>query len=435
MKNYSSWGRYPSAQHKVFVPQWIHGVDFQRFFASCDSILPYGCGRSYGDSCLNDGGAIVSTERFDNILSFDRTTGLVECEAGVTLSELLDLIVPAGWFLPVTPGTRFVTLGGAIANDIHGKNHHCAGTFGCHVRSFELLRSDGIRYLCSSESNPDYFAATIGGLGLTGLLTRVTLQLKKIGGPGIRMDSIQCRNLEEFLSWSSKSEKEFEYTVSWIDCLAKGRNLGRGIFMRGNHLEGEGRELKKPRPLMVPIELPSWTLNRWTVAAFNFLYFHKQRSSIVSSTTHYEPFFYPLDAVEGWNKIYGRRGFLQFQCVVPSRAAGAIEKVLETVSASGSASFLAVLKEFGSITSPGLMSFPRPGITVCFDFPFSKNALKLFRRLEEIVLEADGAMYPAKDATMSGEAFQRFYPKWKEFSNFIDPKFSSSFWRRVTCSK
>lgn len=435
---YESWGRYPKVEQKVTVLEWLDGNFLPK---TEESLLAFGQGRSYGDSCLNDGGRLLSTSKLRRFINFNTETGILRCEAGVTLAEILSVFVPKGWFLPVTPGTKFVSVGGAIANDVHGKNHHRSGTFGCHVRQFELLRSDGERLLCSNDSNKELFLATIGGLGLTGFITWAEIQLKPVAGPYIDMESIKFGSLDEFFEISADSDKDFDYTVAWLDCVASGDNFGRGIFMRGNHShkidnasKDEGFISKLKSSLQVPFDAPGFMLNNFTVKAFNILYYAKQRQKELKTTTHYDPFFYPLDAVQHWNRIYGKRGFMQFQSVVPkSKDNHVIKAILSKIVESGRASFLAVLKEFGDLSSPGLLSFPRPGVTLCLDFPNQgKATLKLLRELEELSRESRGAMYPAKDACMSPESFSAFYPFWHQLNDFRDPKFSSSFWRRVT---
>jgi FAD/FMN-containing dehydrogenase len=426
-----SWGRYPTAQHRLIPITWtidaFPDVDG-------DKVLAFGMGRSYGDSCLNDGGTLLLTRGIDRLLQFDQRNGLLRCEAGVSLDNILKFADPRGWFLPTTPGTKFVTIGGAIANDIHGKNHHRAGTFGCHVTRFELLRSDGSRHECSPSQNQDLFSATIGGLGLTGLITWVELQLRAITGPMIDMESVKFHNLNEFLSLSAESDQKFEYTVAWLDCLAKGSSKGRGIFMRGNHASGDvGRKISHGSPrINVPFVMPSFVLNLYLMRVFNSAYYAKQ-GPIKHSTVHYDSFFYPLDSIANWNRIYGPRGFFQYQLVVPLNRADAVAEILDRILASRQGTFLAVLKTFGSIESPGMLSFPQPGITLALDFPNRGAATsKLFEELDAIVLEAGGRLYPAKDARMPAAVFQKSFPQWKTFGNYIDPAFSSSFWRRVT---
>jgi FAD/FMN-containing dehydrogenase len=399
-------------------------------------MLPFGLGRSYGDSCLNDGDVLLLTTSLNHIVAFDDEHGLFRCEAGVSLDEVLKVIVPRGWFLPTTPGTKFVTVGGAIANDIHGKNHHRAGTFGCHITQFELLRSDGKRLLCSPLENSAWFAATIGGLGLTGLITWAEFKLRRVANAMIDVESVKFANLDQFFEISAESDRHFEYTVSWLDCLAKGTSLGRGIFMRGNHAGPGIQNLQPHRPprLRVPIDFPNFALNHYSIKAFNTLYYGRARGSMSRKVMHYDPFFYPLDALNDWNRIYGRRGFFQYQFVVPfTHGHEAMRAVIARIASSGQGSFLAVLKTFGERESPGMLSFPFPGVTLALDFPNNGlETLALFDELDRIVLEAGGRLYPAKDARMPAHAFQEHYPRWREFRHYLDPAFSSSFWQRVS---
>lgn len=357
------------------------------------------------------------------------------CEAGVLLAELLEWLIPKGWFLPVTPGTKYVTVGGAIANDVHGKNHHRAGTFGSHVERFALLRSDGKVYECSPHENESLFSATIGGLGLTGVILWATIRMRRINNNFIDMETIRFDNLEEFLKISDDSDRDYEYTVAWIDCLAKKETLGRGLLMRGNHAAPfQDIAPQKERHMSIPLTPPFSLVNSVSLHLFNTLYYRKQWQRRTRKITPYGPFFYPLDKVLHWNRMYGSRGFLQYQCVVPrSYGQEAIAEILSRIAISGIGSFLAVLKIFGNIPSPGLLSFPRPGITLALDFPIvEQKTFKLLNNLDEIVVQASGAVYPAKDARMSGESFLKFFPRWIELEKYRDPAFSSSFWRRVT---
>jgi FAD/FMN-containing dehydrogenase len=379
---------------------------------------------------------LLDARGLDRYIAFDPGTGILRCEAGVLLSEILELTVPRGWFLAVTPGTKLVTVGGAIANDVHGKSHHRMGTFGCHVRQFELLRSDGTHLLCSPTENPEWYQATIGGLGLTGLILWAEIALKPIANPYIDLETIRYGHLDEFFQLSSESDRDFEYTVSWIDCLARGRSLGRGLFMRANHAAAlcPDRPRAPHRGFTFPVEPPLSLVNGVTLRAFNFLYYHRQLKKQQRAIVHYDPFFYPLDAIRQWNRLYGRRGFLQYQCVVPFReGAASLQEILGRIAAAGSGSFLAVLKVFGDIASPGLLSFPRPGITLALDFPNrGRKTLDLLESLDEVVRRAGGAVYPAKDARMSRYSFQQYFPQWEMLQRYRDPHFSSSFWRRVT---
>ena len=400
-------------------------------------VLPFGNGRSYGDVCLNDGGVLLDTRGLDRLMLFDRENGILRCESGVLLMDIMRLTVPGGWFPAVAPGTQFVTVGGAVANDVHGKNHHKNGTFGCHVRCFELLRSDGTRLLCSRDQNADWYCASIGGLGLTGLITWVELQLQPIPGPFVRQETVRFSNLDAFLELSRESDRDFEHTVAWVDCLASGSNLGRGILTRGNFTAAAGKSATRKQPALdVPFTAPFSLVGRRAAKWFNAFNYGRQGSGAAQSVQHFASFFFPLDAIGQWNRFYGPRGLLQYQCVVPADSGVAtIRELLQTVSKAGLGSVLAVLKVFGDRVSPGWMSFPRPGITLAMDFPRGgKKTLALLNRLDELVEAAHGAVYPAKDACMSPASFQAFFPRWKQFNAFVDERFSSSFWRRVSVS-
>jgi FAD/FMN-containing dehydrogenase len=433
-RTYRSWGRYPSAAPvDVFPVVWRSDVPpFERLPGS---VLPYGCGRSYGDSCLNDGGLLLDVRRLDRLIAFDAEAGLLRCEAGVTLAEILALIVPHGWFLPVVPGTRWVSVGGAIANDIHGKNHHRAGTFGAHVTRLELLRSTGERIVCAPDDA--LFQATVGGLGLTGLVTWAEIRLKPIVGSGIAMERIRFPGLDAFFELAAE-DHAFEYTVAWVDCLARGSRLGRGIYMRGDHapLDGPAPSPLGAARLTVPVDAPAGLLNRVTLALFNEAYYRGQLGSRRRSVVPYAPFFFPLDGVGDWTRLYGPQGFVQYQCVVPGApAAGPIRTIFERIARSGEPASLGVLKRFGAARSPGMLSFPREGTTLAVDFAVrGTRPFALLDDLDAIVREAGGAVYPAKDARMSPESFRAFFPQLDRFRPHQDPKFSSSFWRRVHAS-
>lgn len=399
-----------------------------------DSALPVGCGRSYGDSGINSQATQIGTRQLKRLLRFDADRGILHCEAGLTLDEILRVIVPRGWLLPVLPGTRFVTLGGAIANDVHGKNHHKAGSFGCHVRSLTLLRSDGRRHLCSAQENPGLFAATIGGLGLTGLIISAEISLLAVTSDQLKVEDIPFSCIDEF-SAISRESAEWEYSVSWIDTFARNGQLGRGILSRARHAQATGDLMPGPRRprLVVPFAPPFSLVNRWTVDSFNRAYFwHRSRKKGVHSQ-HYQAFFFPLDGIGKWNRMYGRRGFFQYQCVLPQREAGrAIEVLLREIYRSGASSFLTVLKEFGDRRSPGILSFPRPGLTLAIDFPNrGESTRRLLASFDAIVQSAGGALYPAKDARMPAGLFQSAHPQLQDFVAHVDPKFSSTFWRRM----
>lgn len=424
-----SWGRYPQLPPAQQVSLRDRNAALP---PAPTSMLPYGLGRSYGDSCQNGDGTLLLTRGLDRFIGFDRETGVLACESGTSFDEILRLVVPHGWFLPVVPGTRFVTMGGAIANDVHGKNHHRAGSFGRHVRRFELLRSDGQRLQCSRNENSDLFAATIGGLGLTGLVTWAEIALDRIPSPWMQVETIRFAGLDEFFALSDASSDSHDHSVAWIDCLARGRNAGRGLFSRANFVADPraARPLDAPH-LAVPFTPPIPVLGGIGARWFNSAWYHRPLRR--QRRQAYAGFMFPLDGIAGWNRLYGPRGFLQHQCLIPPQnEREAMQELLRTVAASGTGSFLAVLKRFGELPSPGLLSFARPGTTLALDFPNRGAAtLSLLDRLDAIVAAAGGAVYPAKDARMSGAPFRQFFPQWQAFAHHVDPGFSSSFWRRV----
>ena len=427
---FASWGNVIRSRYEV-VPL-LHRHSSFPLSPSQASVLAYGNGRSYGDSCLNVGAALAPTRSLDRFIAMDAERGILTCEAGVLLDEILRIAMPVKWFVPVTPGTRFVTLGGAIANDVHGKNHHRAGTLGRHLLRFELLRSDGQRLICSPTENTPLFRATIGGLGLTGIITWASLQLRPIQGPAMDVETIRFANLTEFLELQTRSDRDFEYTVSWVDCLGTGRQLGRGLFQRANHAAADAQAKQaEPRHRGVPLTPPFSLINSASLRIFNTLYYHLSRPK--RSIQRFEPFFYPLDGISHWNRLYGPRGLYQYQCVIPAAVAReGITELLRTIARSGQGSFLAVLKGFGELESPGMLSFPRPGLTLALDFPNKGARLEtLFNDLDSIVQHAGGRLYPAKDGRMPGKLFRAGFPAWEAFTQFIDPGCSSSFWRRV----
>ena len=436
-----SWGRLrPSEQGESSIPEvqtpyWTKDLALNQHSDNTGTFLPRGQGRSYGDVCLNYGAnnTLLHTDNLNRLISFDRSAGILTAEAGITLDQILQFLVPQRFFLPVSPGTKFVSLGGAIANDIHGKNHHVAGTFGRFVQRLSLLRSSGEVLECSPQVNSDLFNATIGGIGLTGIILNATISLVPIESAQIDQRVIKFQNLKEFFELSIAKEEKSTYTVAWIDCLATHEKLGRGHFISGEHSTSGTLKAHTAPKIICPIEFPSWALNQVTVRAFNTLYYNRQRQRIDTRQVHYDPFFYPLDSVYGWNKIYGKKGFVQFQCVIPpaDKVTG-IEAILNAASKSRTPSFLAVLKEFGSIPSPGLLSFPSAGATICLDFGFrGQETIALMHRLESITRECGGRIYQAKDALMSKASFHAMYPKLSQFLPHVDPKFSSSFIRRV----
>ncbi len=426
-----SWGGLVARNTEIVAAQgWIENPVRHRA-----PVLAYGNGRSYGDSCLNDGGALILGRGLNRILAFDRETGLVTCEAGVLLDDLMKLCVPAGWFPPVTPGTAFVTIAGALANDVHGKNHHRAGTFGQHVHAFELLRSDGTRLTCAPDTNGELFAATIGGFGLTGLITQVTLQLMPVASSDMMQEALHFDGLDRFFEIAAESDATHDYTVAWIDSLAGGATFGRGVFFRANHAPAsDAPPGRAARTLPFPLKPPVPLINGLTLRAFNWLYRNAQPRSPEPRRIAYRPFFYPLDRVANWNRAYGPKGLRQFQCAVPmAHARAAVEEMLRLSLRSGEASFLTVLKLFGEVGSPGLMSFPIPGATLTLDFPNrGARTEALLAELDAIAIAAGGRVNPYKDARMSPATFEASFPHWRDFARHADPGFSSGFWRRVT---
>lgn len=439
-----SWGRYPLIPQQVYPVYWPNELpqvlskvlDQQSLFdKECGrSTLAFGMGRSYGDSCLAASNHVITMSGMDRVLSADWETGIITAQAGLTLDALIQFALPRGWFLPVTPGSRFVTLGGAVANDVHGKNHHVNGTFGLHVRQLILYRSDEGVVVCSSDTRSELFAATIGGLGLTGIIIAIEMQLRRVSSNQIVQKSIKFSGLDEFFQLSSQHNSDYEYSVAWIDCLATGKHTGRGRYIVGNHAnEGDLSPMKASR-ITVPFNPPVSLINTMTLKAFNGIYYHRQRPKEVHSHVRLEQFFYPLDSVLHWNRMYGKGGFQQYQCVVPRQhSREVIKAVLIEIAKSGTGSFLAVLKQFGNIDSPGLLSFPMPGATLALDFPQNEPKISsLFDKLDALVHEAGGRLYPAKDAHMSASNFRQAYPAWERVESLRDPYLLSRFWRRVT---
>lgn len=403
-----------------------------RALAWADDLLPYdrpvlahGMGRSYGDSCLNDAGPVLLTRGLRRLLSFDAEAGVLRAEAGTSLGEVTELVLRQGWLPPVLPGTQFVTLGGAVANDIHGKNHHRAGCFGRHVRALGLRRSDGSVH--ALHPGEPLFEATVAGLGLTGLITWVELQLERVPSGWVESEAVRFRSLEELEALDAAAKETHAHTVAWIDGLARGRALGRGVFFRGNLADGPTTPPRRPSPIHVPLEAPEFLLSPLLLRTFNTVFDHLPRGRSRASVWK---FFHPLDALGGWNRLYGRRGFFQHQSVVADLEG--VRALLALTSTRGQGAFLSVLKRFGALSSPGMLSFPRPGWTLALDVPNrGEETLAYLEEMDAIVRTHGGAMYPAKDARMSGETFRLGYPRLEEFKGHLDPGFRSRFWARV----
>jgi FAD/FMN-containing dehydrogenase len=435
-KRDGSWTRLARSIEQVASPRFSADLTA---WASCDDGLRLASGarRSYSDVSTCSDARIIDMTRLDRFCGFDALTGLLTVDAGTNLDEILTHFVPRGFFLPVTPGTRFATLGGAVANDVHGKNHHRSGTIGCHVEAISLLRSDRGVIRLSAHSDPEMFAATIGGLGLTGIILDVTIRLQPIRSAWLDCETIVCPDLDRLIAALSGTQRNFEHGVAWIDCAARGKSLGRGIVSAANWCEdGDLLPHDAGQRVQIPTDRLGGLLNPLSIRAFNALYYALGSRRPARSRVHYAPFFYPLDAIGGWNKLYGRAGFYQYQCVIPtSGAAAGVRTLIEQISASGQGSFLAVLKSFGCKPSPGYLSFPRDGLTLALDFRNrGPETLALLDRLDETVLSSGGRLYPAKDARLPAPLFATGYPSLETFRPHVDPLITSDFWKRINCA-
>jgi len=427
MKKIANWGNYPALVSKEV--QFSSLSELKEILNNHASLIARGNGRCYGDASLAE--VTVSTLRFDKILFFDRQEGIIEAQSGVTLDQLLEVIVPDGWFLPVTPGTKFVTLGGVVASDVHGKNHHVDGSFSKHIIAFKMMLSGGEIVTCSRKQNADLFEATCGGMGLTGIIVSVRFNLKKIETAYIAQKKIRADNLEELIRLFEEN-KHYTYSVAWIDCLKKGKNFGRSILLLGEH--ARTNELSKKqlvhkllcpqkKSVAFPFNLPSWMLNNFTVRIFNFLYYHKNFKKESDSVIPYEPFFYPLDAILHWNRGYGKKGFVQYQFVIPIENKDGLITILNKINEKGWGSFLAVLKIFGNQSD--FISFPMQGYTLALDFPVRENLFEFLEELDKIVLQHGGRIYLSKDARMKSDSFWQGYSNSKTFVsriNTFDPQ-------------
>jgi len=403
------WGRYPRQMASVLRPKTKSAC---RDLLQQGPWIARGLGRSYGDSSLND--VVVQTDDFDHFLDFDSKTGVLTAEAGVSLRSILNLVTSAGWFLPVTPGTSFVTLGGAIASDVHGKNHHVAGCFGEHVLWIEMLLGTGEIVRCSTRERSDLFFATCGGMGLTGQILSASIQLIPIVSSFIDQEIFRAHSLEEVCDLFDQHQSR-SYSVAWIDCLTTGKRMGRSLLMLGEHSQEGGFTLRQKSPLRVPVEVPSFVLNPHSVSVFNEIYYRFPRRQ--KSLVPLSPFFYPLDSVLDWNRFYGREGFVQYQFVIPTHCGQEpLRRILQKIADNRNASFLAVLKKFGR-QNQNILSFPFEGFTLALDFKVSASTMELFRDLDDIVSSHEGRWYLAKDAVMSEKSFKRGYSRWEEFQN------------------
>ena len=409
MQTISGWGGYLTHEAQVLTPLSLSNCQSQLKHNA--SLLARGMGRSYGDSA--NAATVLQTTYLNHFISFDSVKGIVTVEAGMMLRDMLKVIVKHGWFLPVTPGTSFVTVGGAIASDVHGKNHHVAGTFGQHVVSITMLLGTGEIVTTSHTELPDLFHATCGGMGLTGVILTATIQLIPIQSARIEQKIIKTGSLEEACA-AFEEHSDSTYSVAWIDCLATGKQLGRSVLMVGEHAKDGGLKLAIKEPVTVPIHTPAALLNSMTMRAFNGAYWAKAAHN-KTQTIPLMPYFYPLDAIGGWNKLYGKAGFVQYQFVLPKTVGiPNMRKILTQIAQSGAGSFLAVLKQFGP-TNQNLLSFPIEGYTLALDFKMSPSVIGLLHRLDDMVADMGGRVYLTKDALMREASFKTTYPKWQEF--------------------
>lgn len=422
MKNkIGNWGNYPVIESNAV---YFRSIEVLRTtLAPVPHTMARGNGRCYGDAALWE--HTISTKKYNKVIGFDPHTGWVDVQSGVGLDDILSFIVPAGWFLPVTPGTKFITVGGAVASDVHGKNHHVDGCFSKHIIDMDVMTANGEVVTCSRTQHPDLFQATCGGMGLTGIITRVKFSLKKIETAYIKQRQIKAANLEEVLRLFEEN-KHYTYSVAWIDCLQKGESFGRSILILGEHAQRTELDKKvSEQPLKIPEKkqirfpffLPSWALNAITVKLFNSLYYAKNRKKIIDNVIPYEPFFYPLDAILDWNKGYGKKGFLQYQFVLPLSEKEGLVRILSKISEAGMGSFLAVLKVFGQQND--LISFPMEGYTLALDFPIRDNLFPFLNELDAIVRAHHGRIYMSKDARMSEDMLRAGYPQLDNFLQIV----------------
>ena len=440
----SGWGRYPTAECAVYRPEKMASVHRALAEGAYETYIGRGMGRSYGDLAINGDGGVIDFQRMNRILAFDDATGVVRCEAGVNFPRLIETFLPRGYFLPVTPGTKFITVGGAIANDVHGKNHHSDGSFGHALIDFELLTASGDVMTCSREENSDVFWATVGGGGLTGLILTASFRLQRVPSGYTKVDYTKTADLDGVLDAMDRSDKQYRYSMAWVDGLAKGKHLGRSVLMAGNPAEvADLPSEKQSAPFDVklrgfqpnlPIDFPQFALNPLSIKAFNqgvYTFSPSSEGNIVD----YDTYFFPLDFIHHWNRMYGKRGFTQYQVTVPLTERAALVKILERACQQGKASFLAVLKKMGE-GNDGMLSHPFEGYTLTLDFAINDSLFPFLHDLDRITVEHGGRLYLAKDATMTPESFRAMYPRVDEFlevKHRLDPEnvFSSNLSRRV----
>ena len=437
------WGRLNPAACRVYRPEGRAALGGILAADTGGGCIARGLGRSYGDPAVNEDGGVIDMARLDRMIAFDAETGVLECEGGVSLEDILDVFLPRGFFPPVTPGTKFVTVGGAIANDIHGKNHHRDGTFTQHVLDLELLTPRGEVLHCSPEENADIFWATAGGVGLTGIIVSARIRLQPVETAYMKVDYQRAPDLDSVLAAMTESDDQYQYSVAWLDALASGKHLGRAVLMRGNHATRAELPAGIAEPLAparvrsvktIPFDLPGFVLNPLSVKVFNTLFYAKHRDA-QDRIVGYDPYFYPLDGIGHWNRMYGKRGFVQYQALLPMDGAEGLRQILERLAASRRASFLAVLKCFGE-GNPGPLSYPFAGYTLALDLPMRRGLPELLRELDAMLLEHGGRLYLGKDAVTQAETIAAMYPELERFREIqarLDPegRMASSMARRL----
>ncbi len=418
--NLTGWGRTSGGAMTACRPERVSELRERVREGPADGgRIAYGAGRAYGDAALNSQGRVILTRRLNRMLAFDGDSGLLEAEPGVTFNDLLAVFLRRGWLVPATPGTAFATLGGAVANDIHGKNHDRVGSFGDHLTWIDLMLPSGEIVRTTDSERPELFRATIAGLGLTGVIVGIGLRLMRVPSSAVRVRERRCRDLDAFLAALAEARQRATYSVGWIDGLAKGRELGRGLLEEAEPAS-EAVPDTPQRARRVPMDAPGSLLNPITIGLFNAAYYRRVPVGGRERIVPYRRFLYPLDAISDWNRIYGRGGFFQFQCVLPDASAPrAIRLLLEEIAGSGRASFLAVLKTLGA-EGRGYLSFPMRGYTLALDFPRRGGVEDVLRRLERLTLDHGGRIYLAKDAVLSPEGFRAMYPKLPEFQAVLD---------------
>lgn len=439
-KQVTNWGNYPRIESDV--EEFVQADELKDKLAESNGLITRGMGKCYGDAALSHN--IISTQQFDKIIELNETEAWIHCQSGVSLADILDLIVPKGFFLPVTPGTKFISVGGAIAADIHGKNHHKEGSFSNHLEFFTLLTASGETFTCSKTENADLFWATCGGMGLTGVILEAKFSLKRIETAFIKQERIVCKNLKEMME-AFEATSDGTYSMSWIDCFAKGKEMGKGIILNGEHatvdelpnkLKAKPLELPNKLKLGIPFYLPPFILNQLSIKAFNFLLYRLQKAKPGTEIVDYDSYFYPLDSINNWNRMYGRRGFTQYQCVFPKETSyQGLSEVLEIASKSSHGSFLAVLKMFG-VQEQNYLGFPCSGYTLALDFPVNKKVFAMLEKFDEVVAKYGGRVYLAKDVRVKPKTFKVMYSNKPEFAKVLEKynpqeKFSSLLSQRV----